>query len=147
MVAAIVVAAVALGVAIMTTVHLQKRQQAARSAAAAPPSSSACEAFAASSRDAVDRLNAYIEAVNQGRDTTAVEAPAVEVLERSADDTENKARGALSQSVREGLNAYTDAARDVAGAIRTHAGRDEFNKRAAQLTDTKNEAVKRCQAS
>ena len=45
------------------------------------------------------------------------------------------------------LNAYDDAARDVAKAIRAHAGTDEFNQRVNQLNDTKTEAVKRCRAS
>ena len=65
----------------------------------------------------------------------------------SADAVEGDSNGPLSQQLREALNAYNDAARAVANAIRAHSGIDEFNQRVNQLNDAKSEAVKRCRAS
>lgn len=106
-----------------------------------------CESFVTSSRDAVDRVNDFVAVYNRGGNTSAAEGPAVEALNRSADAVERETTGPLSQQLREALNAYDDAARDVAKAIRGHAGMNEFNARVRQLNDVKAEAVKRCRAS
>jgi hypothetical protein len=106
-----------------------------------------CESFVTSSKDAVDKVNDFVAAYNQGRDTSGAEGPAVDALNHSADTVEGDTNGPLSQQLREALNAYDDAARDVAKAIRAHAGMDEFNRRVSQLNDTKTEAVKRCRAA
>ena len=106
-----------------------------------------CESFVTSSKEAVDRVNDFVAAYNRGGDTSGVEGPAVDALNHSADTVEGDTNGPLSQQLREALNAYDDAARDVAKAIRAHAGTDEFNQRVNQLNDTKTEAVKRCRAS
>ena len=53
----------------------------------------------------------------------------------------------LSAELRDALNAYGDAARDVANAIGTHAATAEFNRRVNQLNDSKTKAVKVCLAS
>jgi ElaB/YqjD/DUF883 family membrane-anchored ribosome-binding protein len=107
----------------------------------------ACEEFAAGSKDAVDKVNDFVSAYNAGGDTSSSEGPAVDALIHSADVVEAANNGPLSQDLREALNAYADAARDMANAIRSHAATDEFNKRVNQLNDTKTEAVKVCRAS
>jgi hypothetical protein len=106
-----------------------------------------CESFVISSKDAVDKVNDFVAAYNNGGNTSGAEGPAVDALNHSADTVESDSNGPLSQNLREALNAYDDAARDVAKAIRAHAGTDEFNKRVNQLNDAKSEAVKRCRAS
>ncbi len=106
-----------------------------------------CKAFADSSKEAVDRVNDYVAATNQGRDTTVTEQPAIDALTHSAEAVAGDIKGPVSQQLREALNAYNDAARDVAGAIRAHAGIDQFNQRVNQLNDTKTTAVKLCRAS
>jgi hypothetical protein len=106
-----------------------------------------CESFVTSSKEAVDRVNDFVAAYNRGGDTSGVEGPAVDALNHSADTVEGDTNGPLSQQLREALTAYDDAARDVAKAIRAHAGTDDFNQRVNQLNDTKTEAVKRCRAS
>lgn len=106
-----------------------------------------CESFVTSSKEAVDRVNDFVSAYNNGGDTSGAEGPAIDALNRSADTVEGDSNGPLSQELREALNAYDDAARDVARAIRAHAGTDEFNHRVNQLNDAKSEAVKRCRAS
>ena len=106
-----------------------------------------CESFVASSKEAVDRVNDFVAAYNRGGDTSGAEQPAIDALNHSADAVEGDNNGPLSQQLREALNAYNDAARDVANAIRAHAGIDQFNQRVNQLNDAKTEAVKRCRAS
>lgn len=107
----------------------------------------ACESFASSSKDAIDRVNEFVAAYNQGRDTGPSEGPAIDALNHSADVVGRNSGNPLSQELREALNAYGDAARDVANAISTHAGSAEFNRRVNQLNDTKSKAVKLCLAS
>jgi hypothetical protein len=106
-----------------------------------------CESFVTSSKEAVDRVNDFVAAYNQNRDTSGAEQPAIDALTHSADTVEGDSNGPLSQQLREALNAYDDAARDVANAIRAHAGIEQFNQRVNQLNDAKGEAVKRCRAS
>jgi hypothetical protein len=107
----------------------------------------ACESFATSSKDAVDKVNDFVAAYNQGRDTTPSEGPAVETLNHSADMVEGNTGGPLSQELHQALNAYADAARGLANAIRSHGEMAEFNQRVNQFNDTKTEAVKLCRAS
>jgi hypothetical protein len=108
---------------------------------------SACESFATSSKDAVDKVNDFVAAFNAGRDTTPVEGPAIDALNHSADVVTGSLNGPLSQDLREQLTAYSDAARQVADAIRTHAATGDFNERVNQLNDTKTKVVKLCLAA
>ncbi|UQX13063.1 hypothetical protein M5I08_12070 [Candidatus Mycobacterium methanotrophicum] len=106
-----------------------------------------CESFAASSKDAVDKVNDFVEAYNQGRDTTPAEGPAIDTLNHSADLVTGNSGGPLSADLQHALNAYADAARDLANTIRSHGGMDAFNQRVNQFNDTKTEAVKQCRAA
>jgi hypothetical protein len=106
-----------------------------------------CKAFVDTSKEAVDRVNDYVAATNAGRDTSPTEQPAIDALTHSAEAVAGDNKGPISQQLREALNAYNDAARDVAGAIRAHAGIDQFNQRVNQLNDTKTTAVRLCRAS
>lgn len=107
----------------------------------------ACESFATSSKDAIDKVNDFVAAFNEGRDTTPAEGPAIDALNHSADVVSRSIGNPVSAQLRDALNAYGDAARDVANAIGTHAGTGEFNRRVNQLNDTKTKAVKLCLAS
>ncbi|MBV8861835.1 MAG: hypothetical protein JO082_05820 [Mycobacterium sp.] len=107
----------------------------------------ACESFISSSKDAVNKVNDFVEAYNAGGDTTSAEGPAIDALNHSADVVAGSISGPLSQDLREQLTAYSDAARQVADAIRMHAATGDFNQRVNQLNDTKTKAVKLCLAS
>ena len=107
----------------------------------------ACESFAASSKDAVDKVNDFVAAYNQGHDTTPSEGPAIDTLNHSADLVEHNTGSPVSQDLHQALNAYADAARDLAKAIRSHGQTAEFNQRVNQFNDTKTEAVKQCRAA
>ena len=107
----------------------------------------ACESFAATSKDAVDKVNDFVAAYNQGRDTTPSEGPAADALNHSAELVEGNSGGPLSGDLHQALNAYANAARDLASTIRSHGAMGEFNQRVNQFNDTKTEAVKLCRAS
>jgi hypothetical protein len=107
----------------------------------------ACESFATSSKDAVDRVNDFVAAYNQGRDTGPSEGPAIDTLNHSADVVGGSSGAPLSEDLRHALNAYADAARGLANTIRSHGGMDAFNQGVNQFNDTKTEAVKQCRAA
>jgi hypothetical protein len=107
----------------------------------------ACRSFATTSKDAVDKVNDFVAAYNQGGDTTANEGPAIDTLNHSADLVVADSGGPLSDDLHHALNAYADAARDLAAAVRSHGDMGAFNQRVNQFNDTKSEAVKLCRAS
>ena len=106
-----------------------------------------CDSLATSSKDAIDKVNAYVSAFNAGHSTGPAEGPAIGALNDSATTVSNSFSDALSQQLRDAFNAYIDAARGVANAIGTHASIPEFNSRVDQLNDTKTKALKLCLAS
>ena len=107
----------------------------------------ACRSFATTSKDAVDKVNDFVAAYNQGGDTTANEGAAIDTLNHSADLVVADSGGPLSDDLHHALNAYADAARDLAAALRSHGDMGAFNQRVNQFNDTKSEAVKLCRAS
>lgn len=106
-----------------------------------------CDSLATSSKDAIDKVNAYVSAFNGGRSTGPAEGPAIGALNDSATTVSNGFSDALSQPLKDAFNAYVDAARAVANAIGTHASIPEFNRRVDQLNDTKTKALKLCLAA
>lgn len=106
-----------------------------------------CDALAATSKDAIDKVNAYVAAFNQGRNTGPTEGPAIDALNNSASTVSGSLSAALSAQLGDALNAYVDAARAVANAIGAHASTAEFNRRVDRLNDTKTKALKMCVAA
>jgi hypothetical protein len=111
----------------------------------------ACESFATTSKDAIEKVNDFVAAYNQGSEITSTEGPAIDALNHSAEVIAGSigapSGSPLSADLRDALNAYGDAARDVANAIGNHVGTGEFNQRVNQLNDSKTKAVKVCLAS
>lgn len=108
---------------------------------------SSCEALATTSREAIDKVNAFVAAFNDGRNTAPTEDPAIAALNRSADAVAGSLSDALASELRSTLNDWVDAAHSVATAIATHASTSEFNNRVDRLNDTKTRALKLCLAS
>ncbi|OIN79197.1 hypothetical protein K3U93_14850 [Mycobacterium malmoense] len=106
-----------------------------------------CDSLATTAKDAIDKVNAFVAAYNNGRSTGPAEGPAIEALNNSATTVSDSFSDALSQQLRDAFNAYIEAARGVANAIGTHASTSEFNKRVDQLNDTKTKALKLCLAA
>lgn len=108
---------------------------------------SSCGALATTSKDAIEKVNLFVAAFNQGRSTGPAEGPAADSLNHSADAVSGSISDPLSPDLRNALNAYVDAARGVANAISSHAPISEFNKQVDQLNDTKTKAVQLCIAA
>jgi hypothetical protein len=106
-----------------------------------------CDTLANTSSTAIDKVNVFVSAFNQGHSTGPTEGPAIDALNDSATQVSNSFSDALSQELKDAFNAYVDAARGVANAIGTHAGTGEFNQRVDRLNDTKTKAVKLCLGS
>ncbi|WP_082983214.1 hypothetical protein [Mycobacterium sp. 1423905.2] len=106
-----------------------------------------CDTMATTSKDAIDKVNAFVGAFNAGRNTGPTEGPAIAALNDSAQQVEGSYSAALSPQMRDALNAYVDAARAVANAIATHAPTAEFNRRVDALNDAKTKALNLCRAS
>ncbi|MEE6179932.1 hypothetical protein [Mycobacterium sp. 050134] len=106
-----------------------------------------CDSLATTSKDAIDKVNAFVGAYNAGRNTGPTEGPAIDALNNSASTVSNGFNDALSQQLKDAFNAYVDAAHGVANAIGTHASTGEFNRRVDRLNDTKTKALKLCLAS
>ena len=103
-----------------------------------------CDALATTSKEAIDKVNAFVAAFNAGKNTGPTEGPAIDALNASATAVENSYSDALPGQMRDAFNAYNDAARQVANAIGTHASTGEFNRRVDRLNDTKTKALKMC---
>lgn len=106
-----------------------------------------CDSLATTSRDAIDKVNAFVRAYNAGGSTGPAEGPAIEALNNSASTVSNSFSDALSQNLKDAFNAYIAATHGVANAIGSHASTDEFNRRVDELNATKTKALKLCLAS
>ncbi|MEO3761455.1 hypothetical protein ABGB19_24645 [Mycobacterium sp. B14F4] len=109
---------------------------------------SSCETLSSSSVDAITAVNAYVDAFNaSAADATAKARPAVDALNQSADLVARSVTDPLTPELRDALNGWVDAARDVATAIAGNYGPDEFNVAITRLNDTKTSALNLCDAS
>ena len=107
----------------------------------------ACDTLATTSKEAIDKVNAFVSAFNANRNTGPTEGPAIEALNNSASSVAGSINDAMSQQLRDSFNSYVDSSRAVANAIGTHAPTGEFNRRVDQLNDTKTKALKLCLAA
>ena len=84
-----------------------------------------CEALIDHSADAIDAVNAYVDAFNEdAADVDATEGPAVDALNHSADLVAGSITDALPPDLTDALDRWVDAARAAAdGDRRQAAGR------------------------
>jgi hypothetical protein len=109
---------------------------------------SSCEALSSSSVDAITAVNNYVDAFNQNAaDAAAKASPAIDALNHSADLVARSVSDTLTPNLRDALNAWVDAARDLATAIAGNYGADEFNAAVTKLNDTKTTALNLCDAA
>jgi hypothetical protein len=108
---------------------------------------SACDGLATTSKDAIDKVNAFVAAFNAGRNTGPNEGPAIDASNNSGTTVESSIKPPLSQEMQDAFRNYVDAVRAVANAIATHVGTAEFNRRVDRLNDAKTKALKLCAAS
>jgi len=109
---------------------------------------SSCDVLSSSSVDAITAVNNYVDAFNTNAADAAAKAPlAIDALNHSADVVTTSESNLLAPNLRDGLNAWGDAAKGLAAAIAGNFGPDEFNAAVAKLNDTKNTALNLCEAA
>lgn len=107
-----------------------------------------CEDLSTSTVDAVNAVNAYVEAVNNNAGDVQVKAgPAVDALNRSADLVNSGIADSLSTELRDALTGWVNAARAVATAISSNAGPDQFNAASSRSNTARDDALARCDAA
>jgi hypothetical protein len=107
----------------------------------------ACETLSTSSADAVDSVNAYVDAVNGKGDPVATGGPAVDALNHSADLVTADINDAVPQDIRDALSAWSDSARGAAAAVSGHVPPDQFNAAVDRLNESRSRALDLCDAT
>ncbi|WP_328363114.1 hypothetical protein OG976_03290 [Mycobacterium sp. NBC_00419] len=107
-----------------------------------------CETLSTTSADAIDAVNAYVSAFNDGGgNTTATEGPAVDALNQSADAVAGSITDAIPQELKQAFTDWIDGARATAKAITARAPAGEFNTTIGALNDTRSNALSLCDAT
>lgn len=107
-----------------------------------------CETLSTTSADAIDAVNAYVSAFNDGGgNTTATEGPAVDALNQSADAVAGSITDAIPDELRQAFTDWVDGARATAKAITDRAPAGEFNSTIGALNDTRSNALSLCDAT
>lgn len=104
----------------------------------------ACGKFAESSSDAIDTVNKYVEAFNNGGDVSGTAGPAADALNRSAEQVSAAINEAMTAELRDTFSSYADAARGVAGAISSKAPVSVYNARKDQLNKSREKGMNLC---
>ena len=107
-----------------------------------------CETLSTTSADAIDAVNAYVDAYNdEGGDLTATEGPAVDALNQSADAVESSISEIVPPELEEAFLAWAEGSRTAAEAIAAQAGPDEFNAIIDELNNARSRALTLCDAT
>jgi hypothetical protein len=107
-----------------------------------------CETLSTTSADAIDAVNAYVDAFNQGAgNVDATEGPAVDALNQSADAVEGSMTDIIPPELKDALTQWVDGARATAKAITGKAPAAEFNQTIGDLNDTRSTALSLCDAT
>lgn len=110
-----------------TSISEESERQASSTAAAI---SNACQTLSVGHDETIRTVNEYVAALNDVASTADDDAragPAVEALNREADNVSGSVSPALSQELQDSLIAWADAARAVANVIIPKANTDAFN--------------------
>jgi hypothetical protein len=107
-----------------------------------------CETLSTTSADAIDAVNAYVDAFNKGAgNVDASEGPAVDALNQSADAVEGSLTDIIPPELKDALTSWIDGARATAKAITGKAPAGEFNQSIGDLNDTRSNALSLCDAT
>ncbi len=125
-----------------------------------------CETLSTTSADAIDLVNAYVDAFNEGgtnvtstegpaidalnkggTNVAATEGPAVDALNHSADSVAASMTDVIPTEMRDAFDAWVDGARATAKAIAGRASPGEFNDAVDSLNSTRSTALKLCDAT
>lgn len=108
----------------------------------------ACEALSITSVDAVDAVNAFVNAFNEnGPGQQEKSVAAVDALTVSADSVAASLSEPLSDELEGLMTSWIDSARNVAGVLARGFRLDQFNAAVDRLNDAKVKALALCDAS
>ena len=109
---------------------------------------SSCDALATTSGDAIQAVNVYVDAYNaNSADQAGAVGPAQDALNRSAVLVKASLSDPLSTGLTDALNAWVDAAQQLADVLATDASSDELNVAIDRLNATKDAALDACDAA
>lgn len=104
-----------------------------------------CETLSTTSADAIDAVNAYVDAFNgDGGEVAATEGPAVDALDQSALAVEDSISEAIPVELRDAFAGWVDGAYAAAEAIANEASPSEFNTVIENLNDARAAALELC---
>lgn len=104
-----------------------------------------CETLSTTSADAIDAVNAYVDAYNaDGGDIAGTERPAVDALNQSAQAVRSSMTDVVPPDLADAFGAWIDGAGATAEAIIGKASAAEFNKLIDGLNDARSEALSLC---
>lgn len=107
-----------------------------------------CETLSTTSADAIDAVNAYVDAYNgDGGEVAATEGPAVDALGRSARAVEGSITEVIPDKLRDAFGGWVDGAYAAADAISNQASPSEFNTVIEELNGARSEALRQCDAT
>lgn len=107
-----------------------------------------CETLSTTSADAIDAVNVYVSAFNEGDGNTGgADGPAVDSLDQSADAVEDSISDIVPDEVRDAFMQWVDGARATAEAIRRNAAPAEFNTVVDDLNAARSDVLRLCDAT
>lgn len=107
-----------------------------------------CETLSTTSAEAIEAVNEYVGAFNaDGADTAAVEEPAVDSLDRSADAVEKSITDIVPDEMEDAFMQWVDGARATAEAITRGASPSEFNEIIDDLNGARSDVLRLCDAT
>jgi hypothetical protein len=104
----------------------------------------ACVAFIEGAKDALEKLENYIDAYNNNGNTGSAESDAKDALNHSADLIAGSINDTLSPDLRDSLSAYADAARAVANDLSPDPVASVLNSAIHQFRDAASKAKQTC---
>ncbi len=106
---------------------------------------SSCETLSTTSADAIDAVNAYVDAYNgDGGDVPSTEGPAVDALDQSALAVEDSITDVIPAELRDAFFGWIEGANAAADAIANEASPSEFNSVIENLNNARSEALQLC---
>jgi ABC-type transporter Mla subunit MlaD len=105
----------------------------------------ACETLSSTSSDAIDAVNEYVGAFNQGSgNIESTEGPAIRALSQSAEAVSGSITDAIPQRLKDAFAAWINGAQETARAIANHAGPEDFNRTINRINNARSQALKLC---
>ena len=106
-----------------------------------------CETLSTTSANAIDAVNAYVDAFNsESADVAGTEGPAIDALTESAQAVESSISDVTPERLAQAFLSWVEGAYAAADAISNQAGPDEFNQVIDGLNSARSEALVLCDA-